>query len=392
MRDIPPPEAGLRRLLANRVLDVYASYGYEVIETPALEDLDVLTGSQGGENEKLIFKVLRRGDKLDEQLRRLRQGEEAELAELGLRFDLTVPLARFVANHLNDLPMPFKVAHFAPVWRAERPQRGRWREFTQCDIDIVGEPGIAAEVELCQATLDAFDRLGIEGCTIRLNDRRLLASAVEHYLGPSAGGPDVYIALDKMDKIGPDGVAAELGGYEAAGVKGLLGWLEDGDLSVAPAEVADDLRRALSALEAAGRPARFYPALVRGMGYYTGQIFEIWRPDLPYSLAGGGRYDGMTARFGAPALPMCGFSIGFERVCDLVQWAQFSSGHPKLAVTCAGDEELLRCLEVARARRRQSPDMVVSVLRRARNAHKQKEDLRRLGYSEIVDGKDFGRP
>ena len=182
MRDIVPPDAELRRRVANRVLDVYASYGFEIIETPALEYLDVLTGSQGGENEKLIFKVLRRGKSLEEQRAMLAAGEE--LAEEGLRFDLTVPLARFVANHLNQLPMPFKVAHLAPVWRAERPQRGRFREFTQCDIDIVGEAGIAAEVELCLATMDAFEQMGIDGCTIRLNDRRVLRAAVAHYLGP----------------------------------------------------------------------------------------------------------------------------------------------------------------------------------------------------------------
>ena len=160
MRDIGPPEAELRRRVASRILAVYARYGYEVIETPALEDLEVLVGSGGGENEKLIFKVLKRGSRLDEELR-----SGGELADTGLRFDLTVPLARFVANHLNDLPMPFKVAHVAPVWRAERPQRGRYREFMQCDIDIVGEPGIAAEVELCSATIEALQSVGINGGT-----------------------------------------------------------------------------------------------------------------------------------------------------------------------------------------------------------------------------------
>ena len=174
MRDIGPPEAELRRRVAGRILDVYARYGYEVIETPALEDLEVLVGSGGGENEKLIFKVLKRGARLDEELR-----EGGQLADTGLRYDLTVPLARFVANHLNDLPMPFKVAHIAPVWRAERPQRGRFREFTQCDIDVVGEAGIAAEIELCSATIEALESVGINGTTIRMNDRRLLRATVE---------------------------------------------------------------------------------------------------------------------------------------------------------------------------------------------------------------------
>lgn len=390
-RDIAPPDADVRRRVANRILDVYAHYGYEVIETPAMEDLDVLTGSQGGENEKLMYKVLRRGDKLQEQITRLCAGEPAELAELGLRFDLTVPLARFVANHLNDLPMPFKVAHIAPVWRAERPQRGRYREFTQCDIDIIGEPGIVAEVELCLATLEALGQLGIDGCTLRVNDRRILRAAIEHYLGTGSVGPAVYIALDKLDKIGPDGVAAELSGHDPGAVGRLLDWLAAGDLSLGPQEAAADLGRVLDALAKAGQPAEFFPSLVRGLGYYTGQVFEVWRPDLPYALAGGGRYDGMTARFGAPALPMCGFSIGFERVCDLVDAGQLSSGHPKLAITCASEDEALYCLGVAGQKRSLDPSLVISVLRRARNVHKQNEDLRRLGYTEIVDGKDYAK-
>jgi histidyl-tRNA synthetase len=384
MRDIVPPEAELRRRVANRILDVYAGYGYEVIETPALEELDVLVGSDGGDNEKLIFKVLKRGAKLDDELRR-----GGELADAGLRFDLTVPLARFVANHLNDLPMPFKVAHIAPVWRAERPQRGRFREFTQCDIDIVGEPSIAAEVELCSATLDVLGQIGIGGGTVRLNDRRLLRAAVQRYLGPVNNAGAVYIALDKLDKIGADAVAAELAGYDGDGVQALLKWLQEGDISVGPDEVAEDLAKTLGSLARLGHSARFDPTLVRGMGYYTGQIFEVSHPDVPYSLAGGGRYDGMTARFGAPGLPMCGFSIGFERVCELVDRDVFGPAPRKVAITCAGEQEMLRGLELARFKRAQDPTAVFSVLRRARNARKQQDDLGRLGYSEVIDGQDF---
>ena len=227
MRDIGPPEAELRRRVAARILDVYARFGYEVIETPALEDLEVLVGSGGGENEKLIFKVLKRGARLDEELR-----EGGELADTGLRFDLTVPLARFVTNHLNDLTMPFKVAHIAPVWRAERPQRGRYREFTQCDIDIVGEPGIAAEVELCGATIEALQSVGINGSTVRLNDRRLLRATVEQYLGQLDRPEVVYIALDKLDKVDPADVAAELAraGFEASAVEQLLDRLAVGEM------------------------------------------------------------------------------------------------------------------------------------------------------------------
>jgi histidyl-tRNA synthetase len=385
MRDIVPPEAELRRRVANRILDVYAGYGYEVIETPALEDLDVLERSQGGENEKLIFKVLKRGAKLNEELKL-----GGELADMGLRFDLTVPLARFVANHLNDLPMPFKVAHLAPVWRAERPQRGRFREFTQCDIDIVGEASVAAEIELCTATIEALQQIGIDGCTVRLNDRRLLRAAVEHHLGPLQQADGVYIALDKLDKAGSDDVAAELvrAGHDVAAVERLLGTFAKGSL-IGPPEVQAALERARSALEGQGISVRFDPTLVRGMGYYTGQIFEVSHPDLPYSLAGGGRYDGMMARFGAPALPMCGFSIGFERVCELVDKNAFGTGRAKIAVTCLDDEELVRCLVLARTTRNEGT--VVNVVRRARNVRKQRDDLEKLGYTEILDAETFAR-
>jgi histidyl-tRNA synthetase len=387
MRDIGPPEAELRRRVAARILDVYARFGYEVIETPALEDLEVLVGSGGGENEKLIFKVLKRGARLDEELR-----EGGQLADTGLRFDLTVPLARFVTNHLNDLTMPFKVAHIAPVWRAERPQRGRYREFTQCDIDIVGEPGIAAEVELCGATIEALQSVGINGSTVRLNDRRLLRATVERYLGQLDGPEVVYIALDKLDKVGPADVAAELAraGFEASAVAQLLDRLAVGEMD-GEGTVEAALGETLTALQAQGVPARFDPTLVRGLGYYTGQIFEIYHPDVPYSLGGGGRYDGMTARFGAPALPMCGFSIGFERVCDMVDRDLFVSEGLKMAVTCASEDELLRCLARASARRESEPFLTINVVRRARNARKQQEDLRKLGYSEIVDGESFAK-
>lgn len=388
MRDIGPPEAELRRRVTGRILDVYARYGYEVIETPALEDLEVLVGSGGGENEKLIFKVLKRGARLDEELR-----TGGELADMGMRFDLTVPLARFVANHLNDLPMPFKVAHVAPVWRAERPQRGRFREFTQCDIDIVGEPGIAAEVELCSATIEALRSVGISGLTIRLNDRRLLRATVEQFLGELNGADEVYIALDRLDKTDAAEVAAELAraGHDPGAVEELLSALAAAEIA-GEDEVEAGLQGTLAALGSLGVSARFDPTLVRGLGYYTGQIFEIYHPDVSYSLGGGGRYDGMTARFGVPALAMCGFSIGFDRIGELVDRHFFASGEPKVAVTCTTEAELLRCLAAARARRENDPLLVINVVRRARNTRKQQEDLTKLGYTEILDGASFARP
>lgn len=382
MRDVVPPTASLRRHVANRVLDVYAGYGFELIETPAVEDLAVLLGSAAGENEKLVFKILQRGAKLEEAL-----DGGGELADTGLRFDLTVPLARFVANHLNDLPMPFKAAHMAPVWRAERPQKGRYREFVQCDIDIVGEAGVAGEVELCLATLDALGSLGIDGCTVRINDRRLLRAMVEDALGPLDDPGQVYIALDKIDKIGMAGVADELCSYGPDKVSRLLDAARSPEPQGGPAEVVADLRTTMSALTASGYQVRFDAGLVRGMGYYTGQIFEIEHPSVHYSLAGGGRYDGMTARFGAPALPMCGFSIGFERICDLVDADSIMQGRQKTAVLCS-DSELLACMKAARLARGTGSGAAISVLRRARNTRKQVEDLARLGY-EVVAGADF---
>lgn len=388
MRDFSPPLAELRRQVANRILDNYAGYGFEGIETPALEDLAVLVGSGGGENEKLIFKVLRRGARLDEEMAR-----GGELADTGMRFDLTVPLARFVANHMHELPMPFKAAHVAPVWRAERPQRGRYREFVQCDIDIVGEPGITAEIELTMATLETLESLGIGGCTLRLNDRRILHSTVEHYLGPLADPAPVYIALDRLDKVPATEVVAEVAalGHEKAAVTELVDDLTAGQMHGAE-DAQAGVEMTLQALRAEGYSANFDPTLVRGLGYYTGQIFEVWRPDLGYSLAGGGRYDGMTARFGAPALPMCGISIGFERVLDLVDEDLLPIHRHKVAVLCASDDEFLRTLAAARAKRAQNPNMVFSVLRRARNVRKQHEDLKKLGYAEVLDGKGFLPP
>jgi len=385
MRDIVPPGEEVRRRVANRILDTYASYGFEAISTPALEDLAVLVGSQGGENEKLIFKVMKRGERLEDEL-----ASGGELADAGLRFDLTVPLARFVANHLNELPMPFKVAHIAPVWRAERPQKGRYREFVQCDIDIVGEPELAAEVELCSATLDALSAVGLPGCTVRLNDRRLLRSTVERYLGPQDDPSAIFVTLDKLDKVGAAKVADDLvaAGHDRPAVARLVDHLGAGEL-LGGTDVDEALRRSLAALAAQGFAASFDPTLVRGMGYYTGQIFEVSHPDVGYSLAGGGRYDGMTARFGGPDLPMCGFSIGFERVCDLIG-ASFGDGsRHKIAVVCDNDEDLLRCLAAARTGPPRSAGAVVSVVRRARNARKQQEDLGRLGYTEILEGRNY---
>jgi histidyl-tRNA synthetase len=253
---------------------------------------------------------------------------------MGLRFDLTVPLARFYATHRAELPSVFRAIQAAPVWRAERPQKGRFRQFVQCDIDVIGEPGTLAEVELITATLDVLGKLGLEGCQVRINDRRLLTSMLKALGYDPDEHASVLITLDKLDKIGEEGVIAELAdkGFETAELTEFLRrpttmeFLPFGEAEIRkhlpngvdPVAIAE-LVSIGEALGAAAESLRFDPFLVRGMGYYTGTIFEVSHPSLDYSLAGGGRYDGMIGRFLGTEVPAVGFSIGFERIVDLVE-------------------------------------------------------------------------
>ncbi len=330
MRDILPDEAELRDAMAATILAVYRRYGFRRIETPALESIQLLTRGEGGENEKLIFKVLKRGEKLD----LARATGEADLVDLGLRFDLTVPLARYYAHNHARLPRPLKAVQIGPVWRAERPQKGRYRQFTQCDIDILGVRTEVAEVELLLATTDALGELGLTELTVRLNDRRLLAAMADWAGFAPEGRESVFVALDKLDKLDRAAVAAELerAGHPAAAIARMLGLFAD----LAPEtglermrerlkdraedRVFDALTRLIRAVEgeAAGRFAVVYdPTLVRGMGYYTGPIFEIRSARFPSSIAGGGRYDGLVGKILGQDVPATGFSIGFERVVAL---------------------------------------------------------------------------
>ena len=326
MRDILPADKARRERVLATVRGVYRAHGFDEIETPVMEDADRLHAGLGGDNEKLAFAVMRRGLTVDD----LRTAESPlDLADLGLRFDLTVPLARFYASNRGQLPTVFRAIQVAPVWRAERPQKGRYRQFVQCDIDIIGEPGIIAEVELIAATAATLDALGIPGCSIRINDRRLLTAWLTRHGVPAAQQPAALIAIDKLDKIGIDGVVDELTALGVANASDLLTALaaDDGDswsLLPSPAfdgsPALDDLRALRDALP--GLPLQFDPFLVRGMGYYTGPIFEVAHPQLGYSLGGGGRYDGMIGRFLGSEVPATGFSLGFERLIDLVELAE----------------------------------------------------------------------
>jgi histidyl-tRNA synthetase len=348
MRDFLPVEKARRERLLAVIRRSFRAHGFDEIETPVMEDSDRLHAGLGGDNEKLAFGVLKRGLTHDELQA---AAEPHDLVDLGLRFDLTVPLARFYATHRAELPTVFRAIQMAPVWRAERPQKGRYRQFVQCDIDIIGEPGIQAEAELLVATLATVDALGLRDSVIRINDRRLLIGMLDTLGFAAAEWDAVLITIDKLDKVGQGGVIAELRERAAtpAAVDALetffrrpmtMEYLTYGDRAIRRAlpEGADEAviaelaalgdavqaaRRALGsgADELGMQPAllEFDPFLVRGMGYYTGPIFELAHPSVAYSLGGGGRYDGMIGRFLGTEVPATGFSLGFERLVDLLE-------------------------------------------------------------------------
>jgi len=338
MRDFLPAEKARREQALAIIRRTYRAHGFDEIETPVVEESGRLHAGLGGDNEKLAYSVLKRGLSGDDLRAAADGGDVLALSDLGLRFDLTVPLARFYASHRAELPGVFRSIQAAPVWRAERPQKGRYRQFMQCDIDVIGEAGQLAEVELISATAATLAALGLTGCTIRVNDRRLLAGILDACGFAPERQAQALISIDKLDKIGAAGVVAELaeGGADAAAVLGgILERIEpalaDGGVpltveaitGILPAGVDPDAVADLETLADAlvglpeGVTLRFDPTLVRGMGYYTGTIFEIAHPASGSSVGGGGRYDGMIGRFLGQDVPAAGFSIGFERIVDL---------------------------------------------------------------------------
>jgi histidyl-tRNA synthetase len=335
MRDLLPAEKLQREQVLARIRGSFRSHGFQEIETPALEDIEKLTSGQGGDNEKLAYRVMKRGAELEAALA---TGTESELSDLGLRFDLTVPLTRYYATNRSELPPVFKAIQIGPVWRAERPQKGRYRQFVQCDIDIIGDDSNLAEIDLLTSSLDALDSLGLTDAIIRVNHRALLNQNLAAMGVAEADRPSAMITIDKLDKLGADGVVAELRERQGDSVAdAAASWLASiaGELA-APAE----LSHIFSAVESrfAGR-LRFDPTLVRGMGYYTGAIFEIEHPGSGSSIGGGGRYDGMVGRWLGTDVAAVGISLGFERVVDLVDAAKFSS-RPNSAVLVLENESL----------------------------------------------------
>lgn len=402
MKDILPAEMQIRDYVIGVIKDTYGRFGFTSIETPAVENIENLTSRQGGENEKLIFKILKRGEKLDLETART----ESDLVDGGLRYDLTVPLVRFYSNNAAQLPSPFKALQMGNVWRAERPQRGRYRQFMQCDIDILGEASNLAEIELILATTTTISRLGFKNFQIRINDRRIL-KAMAAYAGFAAEDYDsVFITLDKMDKIGREGVRAEL---EAAGYASevcekymaLFEAVEQADNGVAylrekladllDEEVMDSFTEILDSVEATKADTFelvFDPALVRGMSYYTGPIFEIVMPEFGSSCGGGGRYDGMVEKFTGSSVPACGFSIGFERIVMLLMESGFQvPDRPEktaFLIEKGVSGQALRDV-IARAQEERAKGRQVLVVRMNKNKKFQKEQLTAEGYTEFQE-------
>ena len=402
MKDMMPSEMEVRDYVISLIKDTYKTFGFSSIETPCVEHIENLCSKQGGDNEKLIFKILKRGEKL-----RINEAkEEADLVDGGLRYDLTVPLSRYYGNHANELPAPFKALQMGNVWRADRPQRGRFRQFMQCDIDILGEPSNLAEIELILATTTLLGKLDFHNFTIRINDRRFL-KAMAAYSGFKEEDYDsVFITLDKMDKIGLDGVAAELkeNGYAEESVEKYLELFKEitGDVEgvrmckeklqgyLAP-EAADGLEMIISCVEQekeADFRMKFDPTLVRGMSYYTGTIFEISMDEFGGSVGGGGRYDKMIGKFTGQDTPAVGFSIGFERIVMLLleRGYQVPTSRPKKAYLLEkkiSREKLLEVLEQAKADR--AGGMQVMIMNMKKNKKFQKEQLAEQGYTDITE-------
>lgn len=324
--DYLPNEVLIRDYLQNSILETYRSCGFERISTPIIEDIENLDKSDGGENLNLIFKIMKRGEKLEEALS---AGNEKEIADMGLRYDLTLPLTRYYANNRAKLQNPFKVIQIDRVYRAERPQKGRMREFYQCDIDIIGSDSWTAEVELITTTAKALHNIGFTRFGIRINDRRLLKAIIMGAGFAENECDSICISLDKLDKIGFDGVKAELieKGFDSANVGKLIEsigttpfTLNDAEKLCGKLDCIDNLRKIMDAANslADGFEVTYDMTLVRGQGYYTGTVFEISSPDFKGAIGGGGRYDNLIGKFLGESIPAVGFSIGFERLCAIL--------------------------------------------------------------------------
>ena len=402
MKDILPEEMQIRDYVINVIKENYRKFGFTPIETPCVENIGNLSNKQGGENEKLIFKILKRGEKLNLETAQT----EADVVDGGLRYDLTVPLARFYSNNVANLPSPFKALQIGNVWRADRPQRGRYRQFMQCDIDILGEPTNLAEIELILATTSTLGLLGFKGFEIRINERRILKAMAAYSGFADEDFDSVCIILDKMDKIGLEGVEKELAesGFAKESIdkyldlfKGMestdngLNYLADKLEGFLDEEIKENLSQIIESVDAtktADFQMVFDPTLVRGMGYYTGTIFEIAIPEFGGSCGGGGRYDKMIGNFTGQDTPACGFSIGFERIVLLLLESGFqvpNTGNKKAFLIEKGLDTETLCKVIEEAKAERAEGKTVQIVRMNKNKKFQKEQLISQGYDEFKE-------
>ena len=400
MKDILPAEMQVRDYVIGLIQETYKSFGFSHIETPCMENIGNLSSKQGGENEKLIFKVLKRGEKLH-----IPEAQtEADVVDCGMRYDLTVPLSRYYANNQAQLPSPFKALQMGNVWRADRPQRGRFRQFMQCDIDILGDATCLAEIELMSATTTLLGKLGFTGFRVCFNDRRVLKAMAAYSGFQEADYDQVFIILDKMDKIGMDGVAAELleSGFDKAAADRYMGlfaemeqaqdslsFLEETLSGIIEDGVIAGMKTIIESVKATAScefDLVFDPTLVRGMSYYTGSIFEIKMAELGGSVAGGGRYDEMIGKFTGMETPACGFSIGFERIITILMEKGFQvpQAAQKKAYLVEKNMPADKMVEVFReAKQERGAGIQVLVTSMNKNKKFQKEKLQAEGYEEF---------
>lgn len=405
MKDVLPAEMQIREYVTNQIKETYKRFGFSQIETPCVEHIENLTSKQGGDNEKLIFKILKRGDKLDVAAAET----EADVVDGGLRYDLTLPLSRYYSNNAANLPAPFKALQMGSVWRADRPQKGRFRQFVQCDIDILGDPTCLAEIELILATTTALGKICPgNSFTVRINDRGILRGMAAYCGFPEEAYDQIFITLDKMDKIGMDGVKEELleNGYSQEQVTKYLSLFSDfsdnaegvrrmgqvlAEAGAIKAETCENLAHIMDTVQDVAEAEftlAFDPALVRGMSYYTGTIFEVSMEGFSGSVAGGGRYDKMIGKFTGTETPACGFSIGFERIVTILLDQNFTvPGETAKKVYLfekgVSQEVLSQVIREASAERKAGVQVLVAQMNK--NKKFQKEQLLKEGYGEFKE-------
>ena len=393
MRDILPQEQRIRDYVQGKILDTYRNSGFERISTPMLEDSENLDKSDGGDNLNLIFKVLKRGDKLDKALED--HPTASSLSDMGLRYDLTLPLSRFYAANKDSLPTPFKTIQTDRVFRAERPQKGRLREFVQCDIDILGDASPNAEVELIDTTARAMLAIGFKDFSIHINDRRILRGMLENIGFAKETIDSVCITFDKLDKIGVEGIEAELKEKQLPenAIASLVSFISQDKITVdavaakcADPSIADDLKYVMataSAVSGGDYSIEYCPNLVRGQGYYTGMVFEIASPHFAGAVGGGGRYDNMIGKFLGQSVPAVGFSIGFERICDILLTSGYRIPDEKEKYALLYDDTTPFADVVKKAKELRA-DYNVTIIARHKKTGQQLKNLEASGFTKFA--------